>query len=60
MNHGYEARHCYIKFVKDEDANNVIYHEKRHVLKKDEELRVHRTYTIKNDEQTDKKFFLKL
>ena len=59
VNTNYEARHCYIKFESEKETDDIIYHEKRHIIK-NEEIRVHRTYGIGESDQTDKKFFLKI
>lgn len=54
-----KARHCYIKFEKEEDAEKCIMLSKSHLIKK-VDLKVVRNYKICENEDTDKKIFLKI
>lgn len=54
-----KLRHCYIQFEKDEDAEKCLFsYEKLKI--KEYELRPSRNYGVSENDQTDKKLFLKI
>lgn len=54
-----KVRHCYIRFQREEDAEKCIFSAKK-ILVKGSELKVARAYAMGENEDTDKKLFLKV
>jgi hypothetical protein len=52
-------RHCYIRFEKDEAAEKCLFSAKK-ILVRGQDLHVARAYTIGQNEETDKKLFVKV
>ena len=52
--------HCYIRFEKAEDAEKCLFTEDRHSIKNKDDIRVVRAYKIGQNDETDKKLFLKI
>jgi len=54
------TNHCYIRFEKDEDAEKCLFAEERHTIKNNDPIRVVRAYKVGQNDETDKKLFLKI
>jgi hypothetical protein len=54
-----KLRHCFVQFEKDEDAEKCLFNQKK-VIVKGEEVRPSRSYGFGENEETDKKLFVKI
>lgn len=52
--------HCYIRYQDDESAEKCLFFEGKHSIKNKDDLKVVRAFKIGQNDETDKKLFLKI